>query len=375
MIFQRNKKYKSLIIDVGSSDVSLAVVSLNDISKSLLEISKSSIEIIEDKGEVHLLKKIVLEKIKSSLVDVDFRKIDEIHIFLSAPWHLCVYKTLSINLNGQHLLNKHSIKEILDRDVESVSLEGKEIIFKDPVGFTLDGYNIKNIEGKKPKSLEINVLEGYAPASFINNIKDILGFFNTGCINFHSFNLPAFSLISSKFKKERFVSIDFAGEVLEVSVIEKGFLKENVSIPLGINDIYRLISNKFSINLSSAVSLFSLYLEKKLDLKTKKEIDLILEKDFKDILYAKLKGNIFKNSIDRSFFKNIFIYTDDKFRNFLKDIFSDYFLSGTVLQEGDIRISTIRSSMFDGLLSYSSNSDIFTLCEAYYIDKLYNSKI
>lgn len=371
MIFQRNKNKKYLIIDVGSANVSLSVLELSKTNKTLRRIDTKDIGVIEDKNNTEILENSVLKSVKSMLEKFNPKNLEGIHLFLSAPWHLCVYNTLKFNLNGKIILTEQKIKDLVDVENKSVAPSGKELIFRESISFTFDGYKIKNIIGKKPKTLEINILEGYAPEGFVNKIKSFLEIFQTRNIYFHSFSTPSFSLISNRFKKDKFISIDFAGEVMEISVVEGGFLKENKSVPVGFNDIYRLISKELKVDISSSRSIFDLYLKSGVDDKTKEVIDIVIKDKFKNIVHNKIRNHIFKDSIGSRFFKNIFIYTDRKYKDLIKDIFSEYLTRETILSNLDIRISVVRGSMFDNLIKHTDSGDVFSLCEAYYVDSLH----
>ncbi|MEK7646796.1 MAG: hypothetical protein AAB378_00270 [Patescibacteria group bacterium] len=124
----------------------------------------------------------------------------------------------------------------------------------------INGYGVRNIYGKKAKSVSMHV---YVSAVFREMAEDIkrkiAGVFGTEDVHFHTAPLILFNKIRENFKEEAFMIVEVGEEVTDVSLVRGDVIQEIASFARGSNFLTRHAASYFKISPEEAVSYINMY--------------------------------------------------------------------------------------------------------------------
>lgn len=339
--FFEKKEKTSLVIDVGNGSLACAILSVNSskiiFSERISFLIPDDVNMLRIESEVSVSIEKCLNKIKNNKL---FKKIiiEDVLVSVSSPWFVTNTKKINISENRAFVITERFIEDLLQKESEKFRLEEEKkniedqkisVIDKEIMFFKLNGYNIKNIIGKKIKSLESQIYFSGIREKLEKSIFKVLNkniFVNNNKIVIKSFPFIMFSVLKNiTLPGDNFIIMDITGETTDISLVYGGVIIKNVNFSSGRNFILRQISKKMDVSLEIAESMLHMYTDKKSDEKSYQNISDILSSVREEwfIYFNEAISEISKGFMLPS---KIFVTSDDDVYPFYEDcikIFSD----------------------------------------------------
>ena len=301
---QRSKNQKlTLLIDIGSSSVGAALVSLEkgrpvhivasvreDISfqevlssARFLFVMNHSLDKVLKKIQAHLHS---TSGTKAGSSEGESNMIEQVFCILSSPWFILKNRQIRVTRPSEFEVTSQMLDGFISDDVLSLKDELKKtlpssdvmIIEKKVLQMKLNGYEIKNPYGQKTSKMEISAIVGVSSKKVTDSIEHKLrNFFHIPAVHFGTFPIAAFSAVRDIFPAEKnFIFLDVTGEATDVSLVNNDLLSGTSSFSRGRNFFIREISTKLNTVHEEAATLFAMYLRSELDSVRHTQIEAII---------------------------------------------------------------------------------------------------
>ncbi len=300
MHWNKNSSPLSLICDIGSASVAIAVV---DSSKSIPHIVFSEtvpLLIGESFNQSELEKNVylyfsqavasvssALQKELSALPD---KRITHASIVFSSPWYATKISTVIIEKSKAFLLDEKTVEDIIfdeERKFEQEALSGGyaahfkqdlHVIERELVRVKLNGYETTNPYLKKVLHAELSIGMSLVPHKLLLTLVTMLkDTFHIEHSRSYTFPLVSFGTISTLFPHDTdFISLDITGEMTDVTYVEDHSIIGSHSFPFGRNELVRNVCTKLGISPDLALSYFSLQTAGTLDAEVQKALQGVL---------------------------------------------------------------------------------------------------
>jgi len=237
------------VIDIGSADVSAALVSIKDKRSEILFHTES---IVPDQHEFNYDRRIrelskAVKKTLEGLLRQGVRAPDQYVCFLSSSFAVSQTKTLTYREDTPRPLSQKMLTGILKRgfdDFYSANTNSEEdfyIIENKILEAKLDGYIVTDPLSRPAKEFKITQFLSGCPGEILRQFsRAIQSAGHSDKITFHTYTLASFSALRDyPAGGNSFISIDVGGELTDVLVSVNGVLQENISFPYGLNRIKR----------------------------------------------------------------------------------------------------------------------------------------
>jgi cell division ATPase FtsA len=330
-----NKRYGA-IFDIGSGSVLVSIVYSNPESlhpqviwSRREHVPLRNIESLEQSS------KAVMTALIDSAVTLDSAgrkvlhkfdakaEINEVQCSISAPWSYTVTKTINYNQEKPFSVHETLIKELLDSIQTKVIEEltknealrdlSLEIVTKENLGITANGYRVSKPEGSTASSLTVSqatvVTQKYLTDSIDDVQKKMLPKADIHKLSF----ILLFHFINRELlkRKQDTCLVDVTFEATEIGIVREGILTYCTHMPFGSFSLAREIAQALKVPLDEAFGY--LHTEKPLSFlddlsdKQKEEIETILE------AFTEKLSNLFKETGDAlSIPKHITLHSDTK---------------------------------------------------------------
>ncbi|MFA6514972.1 MAG: hypothetical protein WCT42_01760 [Candidatus Paceibacterota bacterium] len=293
-LFTQKKESFIAIFDIGSGSVGGAIVRVPMDNKEIPVILKSvrtDVKFHKDFDFNFFTKDMIsaLRETVTSLYDKKIGAPDEIVCVLASPWYLSETRSIILNKEKPFTFTKHLASELIEKEITNLTqlyktkygtLEGApEIIEKNTMSVSLNGYAIEDPVGKKCQSLEMDMVISLAPKLCLDKIKETLSkTFHHTKVSFSTFTLSTYLAIRDKYlTQDSYLLLDISGEITDVGIVTKGILKSVLSFPFGKKTFFDYMCTKLEIELRDAKELFKLYSENNLSDAFKKKIEPLLK--------------------------------------------------------------------------------------------------
>ena len=336
------KKHKpiSVVIDIGSSSVGSAVVSLeNNQGPHIIFCDRQPFHIGENVTAKRLI--LNLRQALGKTLQVTEQFITKKHSGFSiqgimctycSPWHNSSTKTVRIKEETPTLITHSLIEGLLKKEERRLmnELENKKdaaIQFKEPVlldqkiiQIKLNGYNTSEPYEKEATEIELTFFTTIASGALIDLVEDIVKKnLHSRHVNHHAFSLVAWDFISDVYSYvKNFIHLDVTGEVTDITVVEDNNIKEIASLPNGRHLLVRTIARRLDVNEEIALSYLELLARHTAHQKLEEQLKNILV-DVKNEFKIVLEDTFKHMSIGSELPLNAFITADED----VADIFSE----------------------------------------------------
>ena len=282
----------SLVIDIQSGIVRGSLVCLESQEKpNLIYIVHKHIENNGKIDGVNMMRTMV--STLSEVIDLVVRegvgraksigfenaKIDNIHYILSSPWIISESKTVKIEYEQDTEITEAIVKKMIDDEQSSFIKKYQKENIQDEYEFDLsfieqkifairlNGYSVQQYKNKKTRKLEVSFAVTLSSNHILDKIKEATKkIINVKKESYHSALLLHYvSLRSLIPNQEEYVSLHVHGELTDIVIVKKGVSSYLASFPFGIMTLVRRLSQEGKINIESAKSTISMYVDNKLD--------------------------------------------------------------------------------------------------------------
>lgn len=340
---KKGKKY--FIFNINSAGVSGALVYF-DSEKNLPMIeysTQSEIQISENtsaenfkKESEKSLKKVVAALSNYINITGGVSNVASAFVFLASPW---VRKNIH-NLVDERIQPFMITEQYLENFLEKGGQmrENEDLLQAEIISLKANGYtvNISDITGKEVTKLDISLMDSYMNTTDKKLISEVIKeTFSFIDISYSAFLPVLFSQIKKIYDiTDDFAFMDFTGEVMEFGVYQNGEIQDITSVQSGKNKIIRqMVAEGIAADFNDGQYLFSLYLQKQLDMEHWEKVSKLVEKDISEITMQIEKE--FSEHKNFHIPKKVFIVSAGDINYLLKDfsIFKEtYFIGKSLLK-------------------------------------------
>ncbi|KND47611.1 MAG: hypothetical protein AB201_01610 [Parcubacteria bacterium C7867-006] len=286
--FGNEKEKVSLVIDVGSSTVTSAMVVFNAEELPTFLYSKTATHPVGDKADANRLiesllsildlqlKELVKEGFNHKYWNNKSKKLSGGIISFSSPWFAIKTKHLSLSHEKDFIVTESFLNDVISQEENIFKSElyperpdAFEVIEKNVLHTKINGYELQNILDKKTKSLEAFLCMSAMDVGLVYKIQDIVlryAHIHKDDFKFHTFPVVSFAVVRDFFSAGGdFLICDVSGDVTDLTLVQDFVIKQNVSIPSGRNFILRQISKNFDVTPEIAESMLHMFSSDKSD--------------------------------------------------------------------------------------------------------------
>lgn len=288
-----NPKKIFAVFDVGSDSVGASIVqyiSPNDPPK-ILKTFREDI-IFRENLDFMIFMDDMIKTLKLVAFDVSLAgvgTISDIHIVLSSPWYVSENRHVFVSEPKPFIFNDKLSNDIFNKEIAKLkkdhhdkyggNLDALNIVEKEIVQVSLNGYPVDNPIGKKATQVDMNILITLSSGVAMDTIKNSLeSVFHSIPLYFHSNISSLYIVIREKYHNmNAYTIVDIGGEVTDVCIVDNGIPKNIISFPYGRQNVYRDLMKILKKNKAEISSLLSLYIDDTLESKEKSKITTALQ--------------------------------------------------------------------------------------------------
>jgi cell division ATPase FtsA len=285
MFFKKeNSKEVTLIVDIGSSSVGAALVSISKgTSPQILWSNRLPVVLKNDVSKPDSLIAVTstLETVMAAAAAKHITA-SKTHIILSSPWYISKTKSVKFENDLPAPVTRHSIEK-LEKDARAEFIQESksdgEVVEHRVIRTKLNGYNTPDPYNKKAKSVEVTFFVSIVPKAVLETILRVVKkHFQTENNEISSFSLVAWSTIASILPAENdFLVVDVRGEVTDLSLgIDDALLKSS-AFPQGKNALIKAISTGSGQTTAASLSLLNTALKGDTDATVKSDLVKVSE--------------------------------------------------------------------------------------------------
>ena len=301
-IFEHHKKEVALILDVGNGSIGVAVALLSSQETPMIIASIRDLVLFDERPTGDKLQTIILEKIIQSIPYIlerafhhpyfknNSKHIEKILCVLSSPWFISKGKTIIVSQDKTFVITERFLEDILAKEMSAFSAEvttdsknsaeyvsDLEVVEKSIIGNKINGYVLDSALNQHTNHFEVSLYMSQAEKKFINGLSHIVSVYThrgVADMTFHTFPLIVFSCVRDMFPGvSDYLHLDIAGEITDIAWVSGTMIKKNISFPSGKNLLIRQIAKHLHVPSEVARSFFHLYMDKRAEPSTEREID------------------------------------------------------------------------------------------------------
>jgi hypothetical protein len=270
------KNEQTLILHIGSGSVMGSIVANNGVLTTMRAFFSTPIPIVAEltleRFENEMNK--ALAQTITSLSNLHMGAPDRIVVYFASPWFASQVRIAKNARPTPFVVSHSTVNDMIARELksfESEELNGQENtdtlrpIGSKVVQVLLDGKPHNDPIGMSAKELELSIFVSVAPEHTLRMIEDTIVRKYHASITFSSFLLASFVVTRDFFPHMHdWILVDIGGEVTDVSFVRNGALFQSVSFPHGSNFVLRKLSAGLGRSASESVSIFTLFMEDKI---------------------------------------------------------------------------------------------------------------
>lgn len=258
-----------LLMDIASDSVGAGVVAVFQNAKPILLFTARApiacASHLEPKhffsATIHALHELCTHLFQTHRADI--AGVERAHIFLNAPW--VVSKTRSVRVDFPELttLTADTLKAVIQETEKGIAdnfrtahreiAEAVRIVEKKITEFRVNGYTIASAVGKEARTLELTLLESFAPENAVTRFGNTLDALSHAPREWHGAAAACAGVLSaSAHEQSDALTVCAGSEATELCIERGGILQEVISVPFGIRTAARASCDTGAF--SSAVS-------------------------------------------------------------------------------------------------------------------------
>ncbi|MBI3632218.1 MAG: hypothetical protein HY225_02110 [Candidatus Vogelbacteria bacterium] len=248
--FGKDKGDSTLIIDVGSGSIGVALVNLGDSVPILKYQIRQDLVFQKDLNSRNLFSSTIktLSRILEQYHRAGQPNPKRIYCYLSSHLSLSQTRIIRSKFETPYIINRSFVNNIVEKELSAFKNEhtGKYknssiLIERKLMSLKLNGYSVSEIDNKMVHEIELSVFFTLMSTGVENEIRHIVAdFFHHKILEFHSFLFANFATTRDLLTEEKeYVFIDIGSEISDFSVVRDGVLEASISFPLGKNSVIR----------------------------------------------------------------------------------------------------------------------------------------
>ena len=263
---------KFLLIDIASDSVGAGLVAMFPNAKpTLLFTVRESIVCaprLEPKhffsATLHALNELCKHLFQTHSIDI--AGIGQTHIFLHAPWVVSKMRSVRTDFPEVTTLTPDALASVIQAAEKGIAenfraahrevAETVRVVEKKITEFRVNGYAVTSAAGKEARTLELTMLESFAPENAVTRFGNALDALPKTPREWHGAAAACAGALSAlAHEQEDALTVCAGSEVTEVCIERGSVLQEVISIPFGIRTAARVLcSNGVFSSTTSAES-------------------------------------------------------------------------------------------------------------------------
>ncbi|MFA4890322.1 MAG: hypothetical protein WC587_01660 [Candidatus Paceibacterota bacterium] len=194
---------------------------------------------------------------------------DKVLCVFSPLWGISQTRVIRVRREEPFTATQEFLDELIDNEIKIFQAQwhnripylkdDSELVEKEIIKTTLNGYSVKNPFGKKAKKMDVFVhlslvvrgAKDSIQKYFFDNFGDVL-------VVFHTLPFVVFSSLKGIINAEEgFLFSDIGGETSDISLVRKNIIEETLTFPRGRNFLIRNIAKEFKTFIDEAKSLLA----------------------------------------------------------------------------------------------------------------------
>jgi|GEM_PF-1205099 len=306
MLWNNKKANLSLVCDIGSATVSVAVIDFAEVKPVILFTTIVPIK-IEGVYDAKKLESNLLSYFKEALINIrvafqsELKNLSEkqIHkaiLIFSSPWYIAKTRTISVKKERAFFLDTNTVEDLINTEekkfehevisgvYENIGNRDVRMIERELVRMKLNGYETTDPYMKKVRDAELSLYMSLVPHTMLKALTDLLADkMHVGLVKAFTFPLVSFGAIRKLFPHEaNYFLVDVAGEMTDVTCIRERIIIGSKPFATGRNALIREIAKKMKVSSEIALSYMTMYANDALEDVVKKELQYTLDIFFAD---------------------------------------------------------------------------------------------
>ena len=379
--FTKSKSKGELVavFDIGSASIGGALVLLpGDESQEKVKIL-SSVR-LPIKLEEHYSFERLLGRMSDTLEEVALQikkegNAQKVFCFLASPWYKGCPRLVKYEQSTPFVFTQEMHESLVEKELTAVgeNKSGSKIIESKSVQIVLNGYVTGYPLGQKATTLEMSLLIGLSSDKVLQSIEEKLKvFFKISRVSFMPFLSPLFTVRRDLFPEQNdFLVMDIGGEVTDIALVRNGALCDWLSFPLGKNFFIRSIAIGLRRTKEEADSLFSLYLDHRIEQKIYRKIDHFVQ-IAKEEWVNYFQKSLYQLSRDLSLPSTIFLTVDDNIAVFFEDLIRGEKFTQYHLTSAKFDVKVLSAKLLHRFCDFAytvEERDPFLILESIYLRK------
>lgn len=297
--FGKKEEQVSLVIDVGNSSVTCALVLFKNNDVPIFLYSSSQAFSVNETPHAGRLIEALSSNLEAQLLNITKNgfshaywkdkptHIESAMLSFSSPWFILKTKHLIISNEKEFIVTERFIDDVILKEENVFVHELTDgapdtfaIVEKNIIHTKINGYTLDNPIGKKTKNLDAVLCMSAMDREVVDRVLTTVlrhTHIPREKIALHTFPLVSFSVVRDLFSGgSDFLIMDITGDMSDVTLVQDSVIMQSVSMPSGRNFILRQISKTFDVSLEIAESMLHLYNTEKVDDVQKQKMDSLV---------------------------------------------------------------------------------------------------
>ncbi|MCF7835853.1 MAG: hypothetical protein K9M15_01910 [Candidatus Marinimicrobia bacterium] len=386
MFLKEPKKQLVAVFDIGSASVgSLLFNKRKDKKPEILAISRQPVDYSNKKSVSVMWKSMrtALDTVTKNTHKNFSQKPDVAVCVFSAPWYIPKVKIIKVRRDVPFVIDKDLLKDVIEDEVSilqedrrySSAKHGSLFFEKGFLKVKLNGYEVPNPANKKAKLLEMYTYFSLGLKVLVDKIKEsVLLYTKDDNVHMHSFPFVLFSVFKKIFDTtEGMLVVDISGDLTDVVLIEKNYIKEISSFPKGENFFIRRVMSALNMEMGEARSAVSQYKRGELSQTLHQKIGEVLKSAGED--WRKTLKELFNDmSKNKALPENLyFLGSAGQLKEIYEPVGGKEFSDFTFLRKPftvKFMLSKSLKNYFDFKQNTTNKEDVFLLLSSLFADKI-----
>ncbi|MEN9561241.1 MAG: hypothetical protein RIQ56_514 [Candidatus Parcubacteria bacterium] len=242
------------IVDVGSGSAAVGIIQLHDSQPAMILASNRASLSFEERTESQTIAAVATAIKTAGVKALEFYRSQKdqkpptkLYIFLRVPWSRSKAIEMRQKLDEETVISDKMVSALAKQALtEEKDIDSKNLLEAAVIHIMLNGYRVVNIKGKRAHTLNISVLLSDSHESLKIAVQDAaLSVFPSLTPQWRTHTRALVKILSRNMDEWRnCVVFDVGTEGTSISVIRKGMLAEQVTLPEGSRAILHKISRQ-----------------------------------------------------------------------------------------------------------------------------------
>ncbi|KKU60048.1 MAG: hypothetical protein UX81_C0005G0044 [Parcubacteria group bacterium GW2011_GWA2_47_12] len=247
---------KFLVIDIASGSVGATVVRMaRDARPTILFTAREAVAPAEELTPEHFFSA-TLHSLKALCAQVfrlyrgEMAGVEQAHIFLRAPWIVSKTRSVRAEFPEPSVVTEAVLASVI-REAEKGIAENfhaahreiasdVRVVEKKITEFRVNGYAVASALGKEARTLELTLLESFAPENAILKFNTLFDSLTAAPREYHAGAAAAHGALSASTEERGdSLTVCVGSEATELCIERNGILQEVVSVPVGVRTAAR----------------------------------------------------------------------------------------------------------------------------------------